>query len=118
MAKSREQEFIQFKYALALYRLLLDNKAKAIEIKKKGKEDVQLADSIGSLSSTTGLRKATISYILSGLSDIKGSTLDLLLDGLGKSYSQFAKYIDSFSEADVLEYKKIKEKERATRRKK
>jgi hypothetical protein len=118
MSKTEEQEFIQYKYALAFYKLLIENKTKASENKEKGINNLLLTESIGDLSSLSGLRKATISYVLSGLSDVKATTIDKLLEALGKSYADFALYIDSFSEFEVLEYKKSKEKERADRLKK
>lgn len=118
MAKTKEQEFVQYKIALAFYHLLIENKSKAVANKEKGKEELLLAETIGDLSSSSGLRKATISYILSGLSDVKATTVDALLDALGKNYSDLARYIDSFSNSEVTDYKKKKEKERAERAKK
>jgi len=118
MQKTKEQVLIQYKYALAFYKLLTENKAKASENKEKGIDNLLLAESIGDLSSSSGLRKATISYVLSGLSDVKATTIDKLLEALGKSYAEFAFYIDNFSDSEVLDYKKSKEKERANRAKK
>jgi len=116
MAKS--EDFIRYKYALAFYNLLLENKRKGMDNKNKGKEDLLLAESIGDLSSSSELRKATISFILSGLSNPKATTIDSLLEALGKRYLDLANQIDSLSEQDVLMYKKIKEKERSDRAKK
>jgi transcriptional regulator with XRE-family HTH domain len=116
MAKS--DEFIRYKYALAFFKLLMENKKKGEENKQKGKEDLLLAETIGDISSSSELRKATISYILSGLSNPKATTVDALLDALRKSYLDFANYIDNFSDTEVWEYKKMKEKERAERNRK
>lgn len=116
MAKS--EELVRYKYALAFYKLLLENKKKGEENKEKGKEDLLLAETIGDISSSSELRKATISYILSGLSNPKATTIEALLDALGKSYLEFANYIDNFSDSEILEYKKMKEKEKAERARK
>jgi transcriptional regulator with XRE-family HTH domain len=116
MAKS--EELIRYKYALAFYKLLLENKKKGIEIRERGKEDLLLAETIGDISNSSELRKATISDILSGLSNPKATTIEALLEALGKTYLEFAKHIDNFSDSEISEYKKLKERERAERMKK
>jgi hypothetical protein len=115
MVAANEKELINYRYALAFKKLIEDNKKKALRQKKKG-EDFQLDDSYGKISSSTGLRPATISNLISGLSDIKASTIALLLESLGRTYSQFGKIMDGLTEHEVMAYKVHKEKERGRRK--
>lgn len=117
MAKSEEQELINYRYALAFHKLITSNKKKAKANKKKGLNDFPLDDSYGKLSSSTGLRPATISNIISGLSDLKASTIYLLLSALNKTYKQFGTVMDTLSDEEVNQYKRVKEKERSLRSK-
>jgi hypothetical protein len=57
-----------------------------------------------------------ISDIFAGISDVKVSSIELLLDAMGKSYTQFGKCIDGLTEKEILKYKRDKEKERIERR--
>lgn len=115
MAKTKEQVYLKYKYALAFKRLLDKNKKQKKANEKKGIEDISLDYSYAKISSSTGLRPATISHAISGLSEMKAFTIDLILSSLGVSYTQFGRIIDNLSESEVLEYKSTKEKERAER---
>ncbi|GAA4736860.1 hypothetical protein [Flavisolibacter ginsenosidimutans] len=115
MAKNKEQVYVKYKYALA-FKLLLDkNKKQRKRNDKKGVVDMNLDDSYGKISSTTGLRPATLSEALSGLSEVKATTIDLILNSLGASYAQFGKIMDNLTEEKIIEYKKLKEEERTVR---
>lgn len=111
MIKSEEQIFIQYKYGLALKKLLDANKKEAA----KAASDERIDDSYNKISNSTSLRKATISNALSGLSEVKAYTLHQILTSLGKSYTQFGKIMDQLSDAEVLKYKQEKEDERKKR---
>lgn len=112
MIKSEEQIFIQYKYGLALKKLLAANKKEAA----KGVNMEVIDDSYNKISSSTNLRKATISNVLSGLSEVKAYTLHQILSSLGKSYTQFGKIMDQLSDAEVQKYKQEREAERKKRR--
>lgn len=118
MTKNKEQEFLKYKYALALKRLLENNKKQKEFNLKNGIENLNLDYSYGTISSRTGLRPATISNIISGISEMKIYTLDLILGSLGISYSEFGTIIDNVTNEEVLGYKNVKEKERSERVKK
>ena len=118
MPKSKEQEFIQLKYALAFKKLLDENKAKKLENKAVDIKDHNLVDSLGKLSSATGLRVATLSDVFTGKSNPEAVTIDLIIEGLGKTFSQFGFYYDHLDEKKVLEYRKEIEKSRKERAKK
>lgn len=115
MAKNKEQEFLKYKYALALKRLLENNKKQKEFNLKNGIENLNLDYSYGTISSSTGLRPATISNIISGISEMKIYTLDLILGSLGISYSEFGTILDNVTNEKVLDYKNVKEKERSER---
>jgi transcriptional regulator with XRE-family HTH domain len=115
MVKNKEQEFLKFKYALALKNLLESNKKQKESNLKNGIENLNLDYSYARISSTTGLRPATISNIISGISEMKIYTLDLILGSLGVSYTEFGKILDELSSQEVLKYQETKEKERMER---
>ncbi|MGN6268187.1 MAG: hypothetical protein ACTHM5_21095 [Ginsengibacter sp.] len=115
MVKNEEKKFLKFKYALALKSLLENNKKQKEFNLKNGIENLNLDYSYGKISSTTGLRPATISNIISGISEMKIYTLDLILGSLGVSYTEFGKILDKVSQQEILKYKEIKEKERIER---
>jgi transcriptional regulator with XRE-family HTH domain len=115
MVKNKEQEFLKFKYALALKNLLESNKKQKESNLKNGIENLNLDYSYARISSTTGLRPATISNIISGISEMKIYTLDLILGSLGVSYTEFGKILDELSSEEVLKYQETKEKERMER---
>lgn len=118
MAKNKEQVYLKYKYALAFKRLLDKNKKQKKKNEKEGIEDISLDYSYAKISSSTGLRSATISHAISGLSEVKAITIDLILNSLGVSYTQFGRIMDHLTEDEVLEYKKTKERERMERIKK
>jgi len=112
MGKDIQQELINFRYGLAFHKLIESNKRQVGLNKKKGVTHIKLDDSYGKLSSSTGLRPATISAIVGGQSDVKGSTVFLLLNALGKTYTQFGRLMDKITDEDVLLYKNLKEEEK------
>jgi transcriptional regulator with XRE-family HTH domain len=115
MAKFEEQVYIKYRYALAIKMLQEKNKKLKKKNDKKGIEDINLDQSYDDISSSTGLRKATISNIITGVSEIKSYTLYLILKSLGFSYSQFGKVFDNLSEQEVCEYIVQIEEERKQR---
>ncbi len=115
MVKTKEQVYLKYKFALAFKCLLDKNKKLKKRNEKKGIEDLSLDYSYAKISSSTGLRSATISNAISGLSEVKAVTIDLILSSLGATYTQFGKTMDALTEEQVLEYKRIKERERIER---
>lgn len=118
MAANKEQENLKYKYALALRNLLENNKKQKEFNLKNNIENLNLDYSYATISSSTGLRPATISNIISGLSEMKIFSLDLILCSLGVPYTQFGKILDKLTKEEILKYKETKEKERADRIKK
>ncbi len=115
MVKNEDQEFLKFKYALALKNLLENNKKQKEFNRKNGIENLNLDYSYATISSTTGLRPATISNIISGISEMKIYTLDLILGSLTISYTEFGKILDKLTTEEILKYKETREKERIER---
>jgi len=105
MANTEEQVLVKFKYALALKRLQEKNKKLKKQNDKKGIQDIKLDISYGDISSSTGLRVATISDIFNGNSEIKAYTLYLILNSLGFSFKQFGDAFDKLTHEEVLRYR-------------
>ncbi|HUZ60450.1 MAG TPA: hypothetical protein VMU83_16895 [Hanamia sp.] len=116
--ENKEQEYVKYKYALGLKSLLESNKEQKDYNLKNAIEDLNLDYSYSTISSTTGLRPATISEIISGISEMKIYTLDLILGSLGSSYTQFGEILDRLTKEEISNYKETKEKGRANRLKK
>ena len=106
MDKTPEQELLQLKFGLAFSKILEANKRIAQKNKKKGIDSKNINDSYGKISSSTGLRPASISEIISGKSNLKVSTMDALLSALGKSYSEFGKILDKITDGEISTYRK------------
>ncbi len=104
MAKFDEQDITKGRYGLAIKKLIDKNKRLKLNNDKKGIETRGIDYSYGTIASSTGLRPATISNIINGVSDIKGNTLQLLLRSLGVSMSQFGKVFDCISDDEVITY--------------
>ena len=105
MPKTEEQIFINYKYALALKKLFDRVKKTAARNKKNGQVGSSLDDSYDKISSRTGLRQATISDAFNGKSEMKASTIDLILSSLRKNYTQFGRVMDKLTEEEILKYK-------------
>lgn len=105
MATLSEQELLQLKFGLAFKKILESNKKETRKNMIQRKELNNIDDSYGKISSSTGLRPASISYIISGKSNMKISTMTLLLEALGKSYTDLGKILDRITENEVLKYK-------------
>ncbi|MCF3111669.1 helix-turn-helix transcriptional regulator [Niabella sp. CC-SYL272] len=58
-------------------------------------------DSYDKLSSSTGVRKGTISDTITAKTDIRGSTLYRLLGALGYSFAQFGAIFDAVTEQEI-----------------
>jgi len=104
--KEIEQDYAQLKFGLAFSKLLEKNKKIKIANDKKGVKDINLNHSLGTISSETGLRIATLSNIFSGKSNPKALTIDQILKALGKNLIDFARCYDKITDRDILEFKK------------
>jgi len=109
MATSKEQEILQLKFGYAFKKFIESNKRIVLLNKKKGKESGNIDDSYGKISSSTGLRPASISDIVSGKSNMKISTINALLESMGKSYTALGK---------IAQYKKTLNTDRKIPKKK
>lgn len=118
MAISKEQEILQLKFGYAFKKFIESNKRTAYLNKKKGREINSFDDSYGKISSSTGLRAASISDIVSGKSNLKISTLNALLESLGKSYTDLAKILDKVTDLEIADYKNSLNTEKSKSRKK
>ncbi|WP_276504448.1 hypothetical protein [Terrimonas pollutisoli] len=117
MVKNEEQVYVKYRYALALRKLLDKNKRQKLRNDKLGIKDKDLDHSYSAISSSTGLRPATLSSILTGTSEIKAYTLFLILNSLGVSFAHFGRVFDALTEAEVIKYKNEIEKEKGQREK-
>jgi len=118
MAKNEEQVRVLLKYGLAFTKLLEENQAKKVANDKAGIQDVKLSSSLGGLSSETGLRKATLSVIFAGKSNLEALTINLILKGLGKSFTQFSNYYDNLTDGDLEKFKTEIQKNKSKYKKK
>ncbi len=98
---------VQLKYALALSKLLKENKLLWLGNKEKGIKNLSLIYNISQLSDETGLRTATLSSIFNGDSNLSGTTLATILKKLGKSFEQFGRYYDSLTSEEIEEFEHI-----------
>lgn len=111
------EQLLKLRYALALRKLMQENEL--IKEKSQPKKDSLIIASLGQLSSSTGLRRATLSAIFNGDSNPSVQTVYLILEALGKTLTQFASYFDAITDKDaLLYYKEIQaNKKQKTRRK-
>jgi DNA-binding phage protein len=105
MANNEEKEIILLKFAWSFNRLLRENKSLKSENKTAGRKDIKLVSSLGGLSSETGLRKATLSAIFSGISNPEALTVVVILKALNKSFSQFSTYFDNITPKDLEKFR-------------
>ena len=114
MAKTKDQELILLKYAFTFSKLLglfaINETEEGTEEKeeKKGKVAKSKKEPItqlGQLSAETELRPATISDIFLGRSNLKATTINLILKTLGKSYTEFGEVFDNIPEKEFSEFK-------------
>ncbi|WP_018629974.1 helix-turn-helix domain-containing protein [Niabella aurantiaca] len=94
--------WIKCRYALALRKLISKNKAANRHLHPSSFPGID--DSYDKLSSSTGLRKATISDIINAKSEMKTYTLYRVLHALGYNLTQFGKIFDAITEAELHEY--------------
>ena len=107
MLKTKEQQLILEKYALAFSRLLDQNiQENSADNTKKLKK--KLITNLGQLSVDTELRPATLSDIFSGKSNLKAVTIVLILKSLGKSYLEFAEQFEKITDKDVADFRNKK----------
>lgn len=111
MAKTKEQELILLKYAFTFSKLLslndineTNDKAEEKEEKKAkvDKDKKEPIKQLGQLSVDTELRPATLSDIFLGRSNLKATTIILILKSLGRSYTEFAEIFDNIPEKDLV----------------
>ena len=89
---------IPIKIAIALSRLLEKNKALQTDTNKESKN----ADSYNKICLNSGLRKATVSDIFNAKStNVRASTLILVLNGMNYRLQDFAIIYDSLNKADI-----------------
>ena len=114
MAKSREQELILLKYAFTFSTLLELNNVSEIEDNPESKVEKKVKTEkgkkkpitqLGQLSADTEFRPATLSAIFLGRSDLKATTIILILKSLERSYTEFAEIFDNIPEKDFSEFK-------------
>ncbi len=101
MKERESHHIIRLRYAYTLQRLLNDN--------KKMKENDTKNNSIvnaNQLAFTIELRPATISKILTGQTIPSGLTLYMILEGLSKSFSQFAEIFDKITIEELAAFEK------------
>ncbi|GLU57219.1 hypothetical protein Dfri01_66800 [Dyadobacter frigoris] len=92
---------LQLKCALALKCILEENKAKWQENKNSGKKDFLLISNLSQLSSSTGLRPATISNIFNGDTSPSITNVHQILLALNKNFTQFGYYFDQISDSEL-----------------
>lgn len=90
---------VKCKYAVALQKLISANKEMN---RRPGNTSFPRADdSYDKISSSSGVRKGTISDAINAKTDIKGSTLYRILGALGYSFAQFGEVFDAVTEAEI-----------------
>ena len=94
------EDYIKAKYGFVIKHFLDRNKKLKISNEKKGIE-TKFDYSYEGISSSTGLRIASISLIVNGKSNIKATTLHMILESLNLSFSEFAKKFDKVTKEEV-----------------
>ncbi|OJW80273.1 MAG: hypothetical protein BGO69_05425 [Bacteroidetes bacterium 46-16] len=107
----KEQLLGQLKVGLAFKKLMEENE----RLKTEGRGKPTLITSLGQLSSAADLRKATLSDLFTGNSNPKISTINVVLSALGKTFTDFARYMDAITESEAWNYHKELEKARTVR---
>lgn len=102
--KTSDDIFIQFKIGLTIRLIINANKEFAKSEDSKSLKKPLPDNSYGGISTSSGKRTATISDIVNGKSNPKGTTLVYILESLGVKMSDFGKIFDSLSEKQVKEY--------------
>lgn len=104
MAKGKEKELIQLKYAIAFTKLLELNIKGGEEVKPQ-KNRRKPVTSLSQLSIDTEFRPATLSNIFLGRSNLQAVSINLILKSLGRSYTEFGEQFDKITEKEVVEFR-------------
>ncbi len=107
MVDRSKQDVVKAKFAITLNTLIERNKKKREKNNRKGEESIGLDDSLGKISSSTGLRKATLSDIINLKSELKGFTLYLILSSLKSTFTEFGRIYDKVSDDSAHSYIKM-----------
>lgn len=103
--KDSESIKIQLKAVLALRNLFNSNIKKQEDNRIKGKKDQSLNDTIGKVSNSTGLRRATISDTLNGKTIPNIITVGLIIMGLGKDFQDFTDEYNKITDVEINKFK-------------
>jgi len=104
VSKSEKDIRIQYRIGLALKTIIISNKSLLKKDNQQKEKRLIPDDSYGKLSSSTGIRAASISDIINGKSNPKGITLISLLEALGVSMCEFGKIYDEIDEKQINQY--------------
>ncbi|ANH80005.1 hypothetical protein A8C56_02550 [Niabella ginsenosidivorans] len=115
MVEEEGQYTIKCRYALALKKLIFKNKD--VNRAPDSPSFPGIDDSYSKISSSTGIRKATISDIITAKSEMKTYTLYRILNTLGYSFKQFGETFDSITEQELNKYIKALAKTKDTKTK-
>lgn len=92
---------MQLRCALTLNKFMNENKSRSILNSQLGIEDLTLVDNLSKLSSSTGLRPATISSIFNADSTPSITTVILILIKLQKTLTDFGNYYESIDGTQI-----------------
>jgi predicted transcriptional regulator len=103
--KDEDLDNIPIKIAIALGRLLERNKA----LQPNANNKIEYADSYNKICLNSGLRKATVSDVFNARSsNVRASTLILVLKGMNYNLEEFAKIYDMLTLDDIKVFLKGK----------
>jgi hypothetical protein len=105
--EKEEINYSTYKYALVFRKLLESNKEQKKQNQKQNLKDHLLIDSYDKLSSSSRLRKSTLIDIFWARANPGGSSIDAIINGFGKSFTEFGMIYDSITEKEVNEFKSL-----------
>lgn len=99
--EKNEKDYIKYKLASCLRKILKDKKQVGINNKNDGIEDVTLIETMRQLEAASGLSYTIIQRSSVGKRDIQFTTLITLLDSIKISFAEFAYMYDTITEKDI-----------------
>jgi len=99
--EKNEKDYIKFKLASWLRKILKEKKEIGINNKNKGIDDISLVETMRQLEAASGLSYTIIQSTSVGKRDIQFTTLITLLDSLKISFTEFATQYDKITDKEI-----------------
>jgi transcriptional regulator with XRE-family HTH domain len=97
----KDKKNIKLKFALAVNRILEQNKKKTASNKLDGTKDHKIVDSLRKLEAASGISFPIIQKVSKGEKNAALSTIVSIAEGLNLSLSEFFSYYDKVSDEEI-----------------